>query len=97
MSSDEEGDAELAGALPAAIAELTGPALFQQLAGGGGEVLDMPVDPNEPTYCLCHQVSWGEMVGCDNPHCPIEWFHFACVGLQAKPKVMPRPFQLQSE
>ena len=21
------------------------------------QVLDMPVDPNEPTYCLCHQVS----------------------------------------
>ena len=21
------------------------------------DVLDMPVDPNEPTYCLCHQVS----------------------------------------
>ena len=20
------------------------------------EVLDMPVDPNEPTYCLCQQV-----------------------------------------
>ena len=20
------------------------------------QVLDMPVDPNEPTYCLCHQV-----------------------------------------
>lgn len=19
-------------------------------------MLDMPVDPNEPTYCLCHQV-----------------------------------------
>lgn len=28
--------------------------------------LDMPVDPNEPTYCLCHQVSYGEMIGCDN-------------------------------
>lgn len=27
----------------------------------------MPVDPNEPTYCLCHQVSYGEMIGCDNP------------------------------
>lgn len=26
----------------------------------------MPVDPNEPTYCLCHQVSYGEMIGCDN-------------------------------
>lgn len=25
------------------------------------------IDPNEPTYCLCHQVSYGEMIGCDNP------------------------------
>jgi hypothetical protein len=50
------------------------------------DVLDMPVDPNEPTYCLCHQVSFGEMIGCDNPDCPIEWFHFQCVGLTSKPK-----------
>lgn len=77
------------------------------------DVLDMPVDPNEPTYCLCHQVSYGEMIGCDNPdvrvqlfcflhivciklvfthvlclilQCPIEWFHFACVDLDTKPK-----------
>ncbi|XP_060551574.1 inhibitor of growth protein 5-like isoform X2 [Ruditapes philippinarum] len=50
------------------------------------DVLDMPVDPNEPTYCLCHQVSYGEMIGCDNLDCPIEWFHFGCVGLTAKPK-----------
>ena len=48
--------------------------------------LDMPVDPNEPTYCLCHQVSYGEMIGCDNRECPIEWFHFQCVGLKEKPK-----------
>ncbi|XP_046850308.1 inhibitor of growth protein 4-like isoform X2 [Xenia sp. Carnegie-2017] len=50
------------------------------------QVLDMPVDPNEPTYCLCHQVSYGEMIGCDNLECPIEWFHFPCVGLTTKPK-----------
>ena len=31
------------------------------------DVLDMPVDPNEPTYCICRQVSYGEMIGCDNP------------------------------
>ena len=31
------------------------------------DVLDMPVDPNEPTYCICNQVSYGEMIGCDNP------------------------------
>ena len=53
---------------------------------GTSDVLDMPVDPNEPTYCLCHQVSFGEMIGCDNPDCPIEWFHFQCVGLTSKPK-----------
>jgi hypothetical protein len=36
------------------------------------EVFDMPVDPNEPTYCLCNQVSYGEMVGCDNPDVSIQ-------------------------
>ncbi|XP_066537597.1 inhibitor of growth protein 5b isoform X2 [Hoplias malabaricus] len=50
------------------------------------DVLDMPVDPNEPTYCVCSQVSYGEMIGCDNADCPIEWFHFACVDLTTKPK-----------
>ncbi|XP_054707843.1 inhibitor of growth protein 4-like [Uloborus diversus] len=54
--------------------------------GQPSDVLDMPVDPNEPTYCFCHQVSYGEMIGCDDPDCPIEWFHFACVGLTSKPK-----------
>src|SRR4051794_36293767 len=32
------------------------------------------------------QVSFGEMVMCDNKDCPIEWFHFQCVGLASKPK-----------
>ena len=52
----------------------------------GIDVMDMPVDPNEPTYCLCHQVSFGQMIGCDNMECAIEWFHFGCVGLSTKPK-----------
>ncbi len=47
---------------------------------------DMPIDPNEPTYCLCEQVSFGEMIGCDNDECTIEWFHFSCVDLHHKPK-----------
>ncbi|XP_060844638.1 inhibitor of growth protein 4-like [Rhopalosiphum padi] len=49
-------------------------------------VIDMPVDPNEPKFCLCNQVSFGEMIGCDNPDCTIEWFHFVCVKLTTKPK-----------
>jgi hypothetical protein len=24
------------------------------------------VDPNEPRYCYCNEVSFGDMVGCDN-------------------------------
>lgn len=47
---------------------------------------NIEIDPDEPTYCLCDQVSYGEMIGCDNDLCPIEWFHFGCVQLQGKPK-----------
>ena len=35
----------------------------------------------EPTYCLCEQVAFGEMIACDSPNCPVEWFHCACVGI----------------
>ncbi|RKO97496.1 hypothetical protein CXG81DRAFT_12565 [Caulochytrium protostelioides] len=44
----------------------------------------MAIDPNEPTYCICNQVSFGEMIACDNEDCEIEWFHYACVGLTGK-------------
>ena len=46
------------------------------------------VDPNatnEPVYCICNQVSFGEMIGCDNSDCEVEWFHYPCVGLSAPP------------
>jgi hypothetical protein len=44
------------------------------------------IAPGELTYCLCGQVAYGEMVGCDNDLCAIEWFHFDCVQLCGKPK-----------
>lgn len=44
--------------------------------------VDQPIDPNEPTYCVCHQVSFGDMIACDNENCQGgEWFHYSCVGL----------------
>lgn len=46
--------------------------------------IEMAVNPNEPTYCLCNQVSFGEMIACDNENCAIEWFHFGCVSLTAQ-------------
>ncbi|XP_018486844.1 PHD finger protein ING1-like [Raphanus sativus] len=51
-----------------------------------GMDLDLHVDPKEPTYCICNQVSYGEMIACDNNECTIEWFHFGCVGLKDQPK-----------
>uniref|UniRef100_A0A182Q1X6 Inhibitor of growth protein n=1 Tax=Anopheles farauti TaxID=69004 RepID=A0A182Q1X6_9DIPT len=43
-------------------------------------------DPNEPRYCLCNQVSYGDMVACDNEGCPFEWFHYPCVNISSSPK-----------
>ncbi|CDW80641.1 chromatin remodeling contains zinc finger [Stylonychia lemnae] len=40
----------------------------------------------EPTYCFCNNVSYGDMIACDNKNCPYEWFHFPCVGLTTKPE-----------
>ncbi|XP_055551602.1 inhibitor of growth protein 3 isoform X1 [Wyeomyia smithii] len=43
-------------------------------------------DPNEPRYCICNQVSYGDMVACDNEDCPFEWFHYPCVNITSSPK-----------
>lgn len=42
-------------------------------------------EEGEPRYCYCNQVSFGEMVACDNETCPREWFHLSCVGLSRAP------------
>jgi len=46
------------------------------------------VNPNgEPLYCICRQISYGNMIACDNQkNCPHEWFHYECVGLVEPPK-----------
>ncbi|CAA21250.1 Chromatin modification-related protein png2 [Schizosaccharomyces pombe] len=40
----------------------------------------------EQLYCYCQQVSYGQMIGCDNENCKREWFHLPCVGLVEPPK-----------
>jgi hypothetical protein len=49
-----------------------------------GELADE--DADEPRYCYCNEVSYGEMVGCDAENCEREWFHLQCVGLKVAPK-----------
>ncbi|KAL2813148.1 hypothetical protein BJX63DRAFT_395100 [Aspergillus granulosus] len=43
------------------------------------------IDPNEPRYCLCGDVSFGTMICCENQDCDREWFHLDCVGLSEVP------------
>ena len=38
------------------------------------------------TYCFCGMDKGGMMIGCDNPSCSLEWFHYKCVGIRRKPK-----------
>jgi len=49
----------------------------------------MEVDDDEAgddrKYCSCQNVSFGNMVACDNERCPYEWFHWGCVGLKSEP------------
>ncbi|WWC93491.1 hypothetical protein V866_000326 [Kwoniella sp. B9012] len=54
--------------------------------GIGQEQFNIPADPNEPRYCYCNQVSYGQMIGCENEECPLEWFHLTCLGLESPPQ-----------
>jgi len=62
------------------------PDIKRERSASPPDLTNVEIDPDEPTYCLCDQVSYGEMIGCDNDLCPIEWFHFNCVQLGGKPK-----------
>ena len=42
---------------------------------------------SEEVYCYCKEPEKGEMIGCDNKDCPIEWFHFDCLKIKSAPKV----------
>ena len=38
-------------------------------------------DCSEQRWCICNEYSYGNMIACDNLDCPIEWFHYPCVGI----------------
>lgn len=50
-----------------------------------GDAEDEEEGGDDRKYCLCHNVSFGDMVACDNDNCPYEWFHWSCVGLKSEP------------
>ena len=49
-----------------------------------------PVNPPETeaeeddgSWCYCKTNKGGNMIGCDNESCPIQWFHQECVQMSA--------------
>ena len=42
----------------------------------------------EKKYCKCQQISYGEMICCDNPECKIQWFHIKCVDIEDPHKIV---------
>lgn len=44
------------------------PAIMEQVASASEAVDDavMEADPDEPRYCICNEVAFGDMVACDN-------------------------------
>lgn len=53
---------------------------------GSGDRADDDDGDDENLYCICQKVSYGEMVGCDNDDCELQWFHYKCVGVTEEPK-----------
>ncbi|KDQ60561.1 hypothetical protein JAAARDRAFT_31518 [Jaapia argillacea MUCL 33604] len=43
-------------------------------------------DDVEERYCYCNEISFGDMIACDNRNCKREWFHWPCVGLTEAPR-----------
>ena len=37
-------------------------------------------------FCFCGQGEYGEMIACDSPTCPVEWFQLDCLGLSCAPE-----------
>lgn len=46
---------------------------------------DAEVGADDEVYCICGDVSYGDMIACDNAKCPYEWFHLHCVGMSRPP------------
>lgn len=75
-SGDEERQSRHASGTPAADGKN---------ANGDEELEGEDEADDKKKYCLCQNVSFGDMVACDNDNCPYEWFHWSCVGLKSEP------------
>ncbi|GKT48354.1 chromatin modification-related protein YNG2 [Colletotrichum spaethianum] len=78
-NAQSQQHASSAPATPAASMILNRQARESSAGPGNDEAGD------DKKYCTCQNVSFGDMVACDNEDCPYEWFHWSCVGLKSEP------------
>jgi len=50
--------------------------------GDDDEGKDAGDQDDQSLYCYCRKRSYGEMVACDNPNCPYQWFHINCLQIK---------------
>ncbi|XP_066580960.1 inhibitor of growth protein 3 [Prorops nasuta] len=72
--------------MPSTVHQPVSPPVVASMTVMDSDNQEWAYDPNEPRYCVCNQVSYGDMVACDNTDCPFEWFHYPCVGITSPPK-----------
>lgn len=91
-SSNKRSHKKGAGAVVQLIAQQNSE-LDDTASSAQGDDEDLEIDADEPTYCYCNGVSYGEMVACDADGCEKEWFHLECVGLKVAPRGNGKFFQ----
>ena len=64
-------------------------------AAGAGADQDWYADPSEPRYCICNQVSYGDMVACDNEDVSLVILHALFLGKRRTEPLNPSEFQFQ--
>ena len=83
--SEEESMSQAGGAGAVAAGAGAGEDVEMEDVGAGGEGGEEDDGGDDRKYCTCRSVSYGNMVACDNPECPYEWFHWSCVGMTKEP------------
>ena len=67
------------------LPELLGKCLTKQPIASSIVTIDDKSDSDESNdkWCYCRLGDVDDMIGCDNEHCLIQWFHYSCLGLTA--------------
>ncbi|QSZ31257.1 hypothetical protein DSL72_000820 [Monilinia vaccinii-corymbosi] len=86
-SPSSANDSELSDAESGSVEEEESAGRQGKDADGDDDVVDVDDEDggDDKKYCLCHNISYGDMVACDNEDCPYEWFHWSCVGVKSDP------------